>query len=43
MVNNPHLLVGDGKGNVIEIPEVYMAGMNLARPSIPRELSLIQI
>ncbi len=40
-MNNPHLLVGDGKGNVIEIPEVYMAGMNLARPSIPREDELI--
>lgn len=40
-MNRPHLLVGDSAGNIIEVPDIYMAGMNLVKPVLPGEDELI--
>jgi hypothetical protein len=42
-VDRPHLIVGNSAGNLIEIPGIYMAGMNLVKPALPREADLIPV
>lgn len=39
----PHLVVGDGSGNVFEIPELRMAGMTGVQTVVPRTNELIPL